>query len=191
VTARELFELLAPLVAPAVEEVFHRRDLCVLTTRIAIDVASYFDIHVEPLPVKVILYNAAFARHVEAGFAGVERGNPAAWGDGSWSVGIGFCAPPDGTPKWDGHLIAVADGCFADFSIQQAERVEHDIITGPAIVGPYGRVGWNCTHEESGTVVEYKRTGDDSWRTAPDWRDAKRRRPIVGKLIRAVRREAA
>jgi hypothetical protein len=189
-TARELFDALAPLVAPAVQEVFNRRDLCIFATRVAIEVSAYFGILAEPLPVKVILYNATFAAHVANNFAGVERSNPAAWGDGSWSVGIGYGAPKRFN-GWDGHLIAVADDCFADFSIQQAERVEHDIITGPGLVGPYvGSKMWQAVSETTGTVIDYMRTDDDSWRNAPDWKDAKRRKPVVGALIRALKAAA-
>jgi hypothetical protein len=86
------------------------------------------------------------------------------------------------------HLIAVADGCFADFSIQQAERLQYHLHTGTAVVGPYsGQLMWKAIHEETGTVVEYFRIADNKWRNAPDWKDAVRRRPLVGKLIRTLR----
>jgi hypothetical protein len=183
----DLFEILTPLVAPALEAQWGRRDLCVLATRVVIDVAAFFGIEAKPLPVQVILYNAPFARRVASGFAGVDRGNPSSWGDGSWSVGIG-CGKPAEPGKWDGHLIAVGDGAFGDFSISQAERQEHGIYTGPAIVGPYtGAASWQAIYEETGTVVEYKRIADDYWRGGPDWRNPSHRRPAVGALIRAVR----
>jgi hypothetical protein len=187
VTAPELFEQLAPLVAPALEQAFHRRDCCILTARVAIEVSAYFGLLAEAVPVKAILYNEPFAQRVANGFAGADRGNPATWGDGSWSVGVGFGKPPE-FGKWDGHLIAVADGIFGDFSIQQAERLQHNIQTGPALVGAYtGAAMWKAIHEESGTVVEYQRIEDNTWRQAPDWKDAARRRPVVGGLIRALR----
>jgi hypothetical protein len=189
VTARELFESLAPLLAPALEQVFGRRDLCILSTRVAIETAKYFGIRATPVAVKAMLYNDAFAQRVESGFAGVDRGNPASWGDGSWSVGIG-CGKPEEPGRWDGHLIAVAEGVFGDFAIQQAERLEHNIVTGPALVGPYcGQDAWKAIENESGTVVEYSRIADTTWRSAPDWTDGARRKPVVGALIRALRME--
>lgn len=183
--ACELFELLAPLVAPLLEEEWGRRDLCVLSTRIAIETAAYFGIQAVPVPVKVILYNADFASHVANNYEGVDRYKVSTWGDNSWSVGIG-CGLPNERGRWDGHLIAVADGWFADYAISQAERPQYDLRTGPAVVGPYTPPMW-CAMHVSGTVVEYTQTLDDQWRAAPDWKDEKRRRKTVGKLIRAVR----
>ena len=63
-TAPELFEALAPLVAPACEEEFVRRDPCVFATRVAVEVAHCYGIEeAGPLPVKVP-YNAPFAHHL-------------------------------------------------------------------------------------------------------------------------------
>jgi hypothetical protein len=187
VTAREVFDGMAPLIAPVLEASWGRRDLCILSTRVAIETARYFGVEAEPVAVRVVAYNAAFARHVAVNFADVEDPNkPSTWGDGSWSVGIG-CGKPNEPGRWDGHLIAVADGCMGDFSIQQAERLEHGIQIGPALVGPYrGARTWKATNK-IGTVIEYTRMADDTWRHAPDWTDEQRRRPIVGKLIRALR----
>lgn len=183
-----LFEALAPLVAPEVERVFQRRDLCILSTRIAIEVARYFGVDAQPTPVQVILYNAPFAKHVACDFTDVEDpAHPETWGDESWSVGIG-CGAPARIGGWDGHLIALAQGCYADFSISQAERIERNIVTGEALVGPWdGRSrAWKAVSETTGTVIEYRRIDDDSWRSAPDWRDTARWRPLVGKLVRAA-----
>ena len=188
-SAREIWEHMAPLAAPLLEQAFGRRDLCILATRVAIETAAYFGVEASALPVKAMVYNAAFARHVANGFAGVDRSRPATWRDGAWSVGIGFGKPYDDMPgRWDGHLIAVADGCFADFAIQQAERLQHHICIGTAVIGPYaGEASWQLIQDETGTVIEYSRVTDNFWRNAPDWKDAVRRRPVVAKLIRAVR----
>jgi hypothetical protein len=181
----KLFEAMAPLVAPTLEQYFHRRDLCILATRVAIDVAAYFGVQAEPMAVKVMLYNEPFARHMADDFAGVDLNDVASWGDGSYSVGIG-CGKPEGDNRWDGHLIAVASGSFGDFNIQQAERLAHNIVTGPAVVGPVAGSMWKAVND-TGTVVEYRRIDDDRWRHAPNWKDAARRRQPVGKIIRALK----
>jgi hypothetical protein len=73
-------------------------------------------------------------------------------------------------------------------SIQQVERVQHGIITGAALVGPYsGSEQWKALEQTSGTVIEYHRLSDESYRHAPDWRDTARRRKVVGQLIRSAR----
>jgi hypothetical protein len=188
-TALELFQSLAPILAPTLEREFERRDLCILSTRIAIDIADYFGIKAQPVPVRVVIYNKQFAAHVLRGELNVADFTS----DGSWSVGVGFGHPAGGKGgvrgnKWDGHLITVADGAFGDFSIQNAERPEKNIITGPACVGAHRASafrwrGWN----EHGTVIEYERTAETIWQNSPDWKDPQRRRRIVGELIRHVK----
>lgn len=178
----ELFSRLAPLVAPALEERFGRRDLCVLATRVVMDVAAYFGLDVRPLPVSAVVYNAAFAVHVDEGDLDVRK-----WeSDGSWSVGIGFGLDGDAVGKWDGHLIAASGAYFGDFSINQAERVERGIVLGTAIVGPFEDDMWRYVSGD-GTRVEYQRIMNDRYVTAPDWRDPVRRKRVVGELIRKVR----
>jgi hypothetical protein len=153
------------------------------------EVASYFRIPVYPMAVQVVLMNAQFAKHVAAGDMDVRK-----WAaiDGSHSVGIGCGYHPGQSREgsWDGHLIAAStEGCFGDFSIQQAERIKKNIITGRALVGPIseGLRGWTAIEPESGTEIQYKRTNDARYRLAPDWREEGRRRKISGPLIRAIR----
>jgi len=186
-TAAELFRRLAPLVGPALEAGFKRRDLCVFATRIAIDVGQYFGVEVEPVATRVMLYNRAFAAHVDRGEIDVKAYSPV---DGSWSVGIGYGYTPgqskDG--KWNGHLIAVAGGMFGDFSLWQAERPQYSIIVGPGVIGPYsGKEMWSAENSE-GTRVEYQRVEDLGYRAGPDWRFADRRRRIVGAIIRELKK---
>lgn len=191
-TAEELFHRLVPLVAPMLEAGLHRRDLCVLATRIVIDVAEYYGLQVEPVAVQLVAYNAAFASHVENCFLDVDVAH---WKplDGSHSVGAGF-GLKDGkaTPKgyWNGHLIAVCDGWFGDYAISQVDRPEHGIRTWPGIVAPYtGAKGWQLSY--GGTTIEYYRIEDEGYRRGPDWRDQKRRRRLVGPLIRSLQGEFA
>jgi len=201
-TALELFEALDPLVAPAIEATFDRRDLCILAARVVLDVAAYFDIKARPVPVRVIVYNRAFASRI-VNIGPDDEVDAKRWEreDGAYSVGVGFGGDPafgvigSGSRsaarkanKWAGHLIVEADGAFGDFAINQAERPLYGIVTGPAVVGPLpaDTKVWQGTR--GGTTIEYQRIDDDDYRTAPDWRDRRRREPIVGSLIRAVRK---
>lgn len=179
-----LFERLGPRVAPALEDVFGKRDVCILATRVVIDVAAYFGIKVLPLPVQAVVYNAAFAAHVDEGDIDVRKWGPI---DGSWSVGLGF-GEGDEYGKWNGHLVAVSGAYFGDFSIRQAERGEQGIVLGTAVSGPLPLAADTWTYENvEGTRVEYRRILNGGYRNAPDWKEPSRRKRIVGDLIRKVR----
>lgn len=180
-TGEELFTALAPLVSPMLEKRLKRRDFCIFSTRIVLDVGRFFGVVVRAQPVRAIAYNREYAKHVEA-----DTVSDAIFADGSHSVGIGFGDPVE--DKWCGHLIAVADGWFGDFSIQQAERIEKGIVTGSAIVGPHRFPHWSAVDRDNGTVVEWQCIEDENYQRAPDWKKKKeKRRPLVGALIRAIR----
>jgi hypothetical protein len=94
--------------------------------------------------------------------------------------------------KWPGHLVARAEGFMGDFTIQQAERKERGLVTGPAVVCefPDAKFKWLLADEATGTTIEYWKLEDETYRRSPDWTNWKRRSPVVGKLIRAVRDRA-
>ena len=183
-TPQEFFEALAGRITPAIEREFpgYGFNGCILATRVCIEVGRYFGVPVEPLACQVVLYNAAYAKHLEAG----DEPDIARWHeeDGSHSVGIGFGPVRD--DRWNGHLIAVAGGVFADYAIRQAERLSQGIVTGPALIGPYRGAGFWQAVNEQGTTIEYRVTGDTSYRAAPDWKDPGRRKRICGPLIREL-----
>jgi hypothetical protein len=184
----QLFEAMAPVVSQAIEgEYDGRRDLCIFATRIAIEVSAYFGILARPQPVRVVLYNAAFAAHIENEFTEVDVRT---WSriDGSYSIGVGFgCRGPQPPDRWNGHLIAVADGWFGDLAINQAERLDRGIVTGAAVVAPYpGCPRWRLCNSAA-TTIEYEAIDDRSFLGAPDWRNERRRRGIVAKAIRALK----
>lgn len=185
-TTREIFLALAPLVQPALFEECHRKDLCILTARLVLDVCAHFGVEAREQAVRVMLYNRQFAAHVASGAAlEFTRDN---WPtDGSHSVGVGFGMPQGRTNAWDGHLIVIGPGCFGDFAIQQAERLAKDIVTGPAVVNDYaGQSQWEVEND-SGTTLGYACITNQRYLRAPDWRAHSRRRRLAGMLIRAVR----
>jgi hypothetical protein len=184
-TALELFTHLAPLVAPALEEKFHRRDLCVLATRVVIDVAAYFGVVVEPLPCRAMIYNKQWRAHMNSD----EEIDVKKWEklDGSWCVGIGMADRPVPYGKWAGHLIATAEGIFGDFAVNQAERPQYKLFTGTAILGPMSPAREWWLENDFETIIAYKRIADDRYLSSPDWKDEQRRHRIVGQLIRTVR----
>jgi hypothetical protein len=180
-TGEELFRALSMLLAPGLERLYGRRDLCIIATRVAIDVGEYFGVEVQPLTVRAVVYNRRYEEKL--GSADPFDGD---FSDGSWAVGVGYGKARDA--KWAGHLIASTDELFGDFSIGQAERPHRNILTGPGIFGPYaGQEMWQGKVNGGETIIEYRRIEDESYRRAPDWRDDSRRRPIVAALIRTIR----
>jgi hypothetical protein len=184
VTDTELFRELAELIPAAIEREYPASEegCCILATRIAIEVASYYGITVEPVSCVTFLCNAAFHQRRERGE--LIKG-PWPMEDGSYSVSIGFEARPG---RWNGHLIALAPNCFGDFSIGCAERREHNIITGAALLGTRPPSSeWEVTCP-NGTVVTYRRTEDLSYRAGPDWKEPGRRKRISGPIIRELQK---
>jgi hypothetical protein len=174
-----------------VEGKFQRRDLCIFSTRIALDVGAYFGLKIEPLPVRLLVLNAAFVSHLDT------TPNPTmadlrAWNDGSWSLGVGYNdesgnAGMRARGVWNGHLIATADGYFGDFSIRQAERPARKIFTGDFVIGPLPPKPIWIMENEAGMQLRYERMETQEYLAAPDWRREDRRRRIVGALIRNIR----
>jgi hypothetical protein len=187
IDAFSLFRRMVPLLPAAVESKYPGLHTCIFATRVAIEVAAYFGIEARAVAVQVLLVNAAFAKHIAEDDADCRK-----WAgiDGSHSVGIGFGylkgQPVDNT--WNGHLIAVADGCFGDFSIQQAERPDKGIATGPGVVSlmPQDTDTWTIAGD-NGVELHYHRIFDSAYLRSPDWRIAARRRPVCARLIRILR----
>lgn len=186
-THKELFYALAPLVMPCLEKEFHRRDLCIAATRLAIHVGQYFGVEVRAQACRVMLANRQFAKHLEEAFA---KGIPLAQVDvkayaaidGSHSVGIGW---PNPNHKWPLHLVAAGGGLIGDFAISQAERPELGIVTGSAIVAPIAK-SFTCIEATSGTQVWYHMIADDGYKKAPDWKHSRTSR-LAGPIIRQIR----
>ena len=186
-TTRQVLEAIAPILQPVLYQRFHRRDLCILSTRVALDVCEHFGVEAREQPVKCMVYNRQFDARVQSGPGAFDEDNWMA--DGSYSVGVGFGFNPRTDPeyKWNGHLIVIGPDCFGDFSIQQAERPEHDILIGTAVVSDYTGVNhWRVANADD-TTIEYWLTANNYYTGSPDWRDETRRRRLVGTLIRQVR----
>jgi hypothetical protein len=196
-TTEELFTRLAPHVGPLLHERFDNRSLCILATRTVIDVAAYFGLLVHARPVQALVCNRIYVERVGAADDLRDVDWNALFASGGHSVGIGFGLIEGRLftdvemavmGKWNGHLVAFADGVMGDFTIRQAQRQDKGIVVGDAMVGPW-RDGaeevsfQNCT----GTSIWYRDHANTFYRQGPDWRDPQRRKPLVAELIRRVR----
>lgn len=117
-----------------------RQDSCIGSTRVVIRVLRHFGYKAEPLPVKLYVFNEAYARLLEAGKMPPEdEKERQEWLDThkAWSVGVGFLA--DGRPdKIRGHVVALLrrEKLIVDASIDQATRPQHKIFLPGTLVVP-------------------------------------------------------
>lgn len=185
--ARELFEALAPVVAPTLEHVFGKRNNCLLSTRVVMEIGQRVGVALSPLPVQMIVCNEQWATHVEALKCSPTDGDGAAWAklDNSWAVGVGYRgASGPAANGWDGHMVVRSTSWFADFSVNQAERPERGIITGEAFIGEIpNRPVWTFQNNH-GTLIRYApHVADTRFRHAPDWTERERRRLLADKIM--------
>jgi len=93
---------LLELARPELLRVF-RRDSCIVSTRVALDVLKTFGIAARPLSVKAVVYNAPYAARLERGMPlPASADELACWvrEDGAWSVGLGFPNPDAPPCRW-------------------------------------------------------------------------------------------
>jgi hypothetical protein len=181
--------------APPVLAKYFRPDCCIGATRIAIDVLAGFGVDAVPMPCEVLVFNPAYRANVEAGRRAKDVGEMEAFGDGSWTVGVGFGEDPR-PGCWPGHLVAGVPslGLVLDLTITQADRPARGIVLEPLLVAPSpaavdGR-GY-CWFDVNGCAVGYRflRAAPD-WRGSRDWCDAGRSRKPAAEIAAAVRRGA-
>ncbi len=174
-------------------------DCCIASTRITIEVMRNLGIKARPMPVKAVAINPALTRKID------EHGWPEVWpedweaDDSLWCValGYGYDGPIDPEKDYDGHLVALVAGKYlVDASIDQAERIHHDIELPDVLIVPL-REGFVAGRRSlgaelpNGGVVVYWANGDDdgtAWRTAPDWKGADRTRRAIRAITEHLKR---
>jgi hypothetical protein len=164
-----------------------RKQSCIATTRVIIDVCAYFGIKASPMAVSVIAFT-------KTAWAQDGDGAPVSeWPDDRYSVGIGFRSRLGHklTKDWDGHLVAVTDKWMLDGSLDQISRPEHSLSLCPlAIDVP---PGWDGTlYRQDGVVITYQPLSDLTWRTSRNWsRRLPEIRRATGAAIRSLREQLA
>lgn len=134
-------DVISALVKVAREEILTVFDLdsCIASTRIGIDVLTYFGIQAKPIPVSVTIFNEE--ARVILDTEGLDAVVRAVWErsphepGGPWTIGLGVQAAQK-TPG-PGHVaIAVpAKSTLIDLSLDQATRKRKDIILAPVALG--------------------------------------------------------
>lgn len=92
------------------------------------------------------------------------------------------------------HLIVRSADWLLDLSLDQLNRPERGIILHPLVVQlshpAWGRVGDQAVVTVNDCIVAYHADPEHPVRykqLSPDWKDERRRRPVVGAIIREMR----
>lgn len=197
-----VLDLLIEHAPPVVDAYFNPRSrwpsLCVLSTRVGIDVLDYFGVEAEPQPVAVTVGNATWwevAARISNGWRPTEEELD---GSGARYVQVDTEGPgriqKDGSRGWPGHLVISLrkwSDTLVDLDIGQFYRPQKSIVVPRAValgVGPEfwsGKAASFLFEEGTGAVYE-QLVPSRSFREGADW---KRKNPITGKVIRRIREE--
>jgi hypothetical protein len=168
-------EAFAAFTRAAVVERYGSRQSCVVSTRVAVEVANYFGLSGRALPVTV-----------------------AAWND-RWGVGTGGTGELRDGGVWDGHLVLIlGERWLVDLAADQFDRTARGLrVPGPAVLSwnadtealVHSPVGWTNRFEagQDYTLIRYTALASTVWRSSPDWTNRVRMRPVVGHAIRMLR----
>jgi hypothetical protein len=174
----------------------YRRDSCIASSGVGLDVLDHFGILGEPLAVKVMIWNPAFVKRIEAGHPfPKDRAELDVWvkEDGAWNVGLGLGGDPE-PMKWPGHLVIIGERRYLlDLSLDQASRPQHNInldvlgaeITDDFLSGKEPRIV-----EIGGSIIRFIAWPDNlGYTNSPDWMFRTRRNRIVQRVIRSIEEE--
>jgi hypothetical protein len=188
-----LLNALGQLIPPLVESEFGRRDLCILSTRIAIEVAARFHVLLRPLPVQLCAFNPAMVARINlANRMPRDLDETHRWcQNGAWGVGIGYGHTNRRMPEgFDGHLVAVSQQWFLDSALKQVERPARDLYVDPYAVLPVDALRLrkpHCHVTPRGVVLLYMAAPDRiAFLQARDWLERSRRKRLIDELVTKV-----
>jgi hypothetical protein len=178
----------------AIFTTFGRLDQCVAGTALGIGVLEHFGIPAEPLPVRLMIWNALASRFIAEKGTLPMNGDPdweGAVKEGAWTLGVGWPNPTGEPSKWDGHLVIVAPGVMIDLTLGQVNRPAKGIqLSASRFVWPdNATVGMRIPiTREDGLTVVYSPSSDSRWKAAPPWKDRNTSgfRRLTGRVIRRI-----
>ena len=185
---------------------WHRPDVCVAACRALHVAMREVGINLEPMVARARFLNQlmfdAFDNGLLDTFTPEQR---AAWMEetGAWGVGLGYLDPkiqlgfePMAPNSWGKHLALIdrTGGLLIDPSAGQASRPQKKIVVPQTVVIQNTPAEFLAGRSEGSiqlgaTVASYRLfpAEDGSWSASPDWRDPKRFKGLVKKIIKAVR----
>jgi hypothetical protein len=187
----ELFDALVSVARPAIRTSFSA-DSCIASTRIGLDVLSYFGITGQPLPVCLVAANSAANTLVVVG--GEPIAEPTVPGAPAHMVTVGT-----GTGEWSpGHLVIAIPTLqvLIDLSLDQASRPAYGLTLRPTWWHIPRPEFWNDTEPQitlaraDGVTLTYHRHPEErEFARSPNWRRASsdtRHGPAVFRQITAA-----
>ena len=167
---------------------YYRKDSCIVTAAIALDVLKHFGIHAKPIPVTTIIFNEAMVQCVEHyGHFPTEQ-EAQEWVNeyGVWSIGIGARENDAEVGKWNGHLVVCCENRILDLSLDQATRPKYKIHLEPLYerIKPEFFKDKPIIYTQNKCAVTYRSTDDQTFRQTKDWK-AQRRQIVVQAIISA------
>lgn len=195
-----LLDTLLLLTPPLLSDYRPGTRVCVLSTRVMVEVLSYFGYTAKPWPCRVVAMNAVAARGMRDGWSWPDIF--AAGGFSLGQTGSGAVRYQNGTWIWDGHLVTTIEGlveeeepvvglldaCLGDYA-----RPEQGVHTAPlrAQVSPRLMASGQRIPVPlpANGVVLYEPIHADAWTTAPDWTERSRWSPLAAKLIRTLSKD--
>jgi hypothetical protein len=156
----------------------YRANACILITRTAIEVASYFGFRWHPLPVDLALFN-------KPGWEAYKAELPMPqWAPEAWSLGC-VCKDELDADGWSGHLLVEGDGWVADLDARQFNRPAKNIeLTNWALDTAGQEPPWTL---RQGDLTFWLRPRPEvtAYRRAKDWRSSYQ--ALAAQLIRLIK----
>jgi hypothetical protein len=123
-------------VAPPILAANFRPDCCLNATRVVLLTMETFGVKAVPLSVRALAMNARYVERIREHGAFPDRQMLDRWveEDGAWAVGIDTdSATEEG--KWNGHLVAIAQGWMIDAAAGQFARPDRSMNVPQVFTG--------------------------------------------------------
>ena len=174
---------------------YFRKDSCIASTRITVEVFSRLGFKAIPLPCQVQIYNSKFREIFEREKHWPTKEEMEKWiTKGAWGIGIGF-GDHKGEGYW-GHLVTIVENRYLiDSSIDQAERPSKEIFLPAILVTEVNRDFRRGREKltiinDRGTVMVYEpKIRDQKWEATPDWTKISRHTPAIELILLEIKQE--
>lgn len=167
-------------------------DNCLYTTRVVVEVAKHYGLRdIQPVPVRVLIGNAAFAQLVqELGHVPLTDAEHAeAKTRGAAVLACGFSKSLDPNAYAGGHIVAVGGDRLFDLSADQFWRpglgIDLGNVFAPVAQG-FVEGSEALLVNSGGGVLIYDRNDDDTWATSPDWASVSAYRDVIDAIIAEI-----